>query len=356
MTYPGENEQTYALIGLREWPFHVVASEATAGIWVGRPQLKRKVDRLQRSAARVSTSQIVLMWASFGAGKTHALMHLRRLAKEQDNLRPLYVVTPRGIRSFVDLYRAVAHAAIESGLAGAAGRRILVQDSAPQSDVERALRQLASGVTENSQMAGAWLMGEKTSARDRHALGLTGTLDSPSGAIDGLQRLVHALQLDGSRLLLLLDEVQELADLGKKLDECVGGLHKLFDSTPHGLTLVLSFTTGSQSTLRAILGDTLWDRVGQTVSLPALTEAEGFEFISGLLESARLEGATVHPFGADAVAEVVEWVTKGQVVLTPRSLIRAADQVLREALPDLEDGVLGAIDANFVREVLNAEG
>jgi hypothetical protein len=348
-----EDAQTYASIGMREWPFHVVASEATAGTWVGRENLKRKLHRLQRSAARVSTSQIVLMWASFGAGKTHALMHLRRLARDQDNLRPLYVVTPRGIRSFVDLYRAISHAAIDSGLAAAAGRHILLRDSAPHSDVERALRQLASGDTEGSQLAASWLMAEKTSARDRQALGLTGTLDTPSGAIDGLQKLVHALQADGGRLLLLLDEVQELAELGKKLDECVGGLHKLFDSTPHGLTLVLSFTTGSQSTLRAILGDTLWDRVGQTVALPALTEPEGIEFVAGLLESVRLDGAAADPFGESAVAEVVKRVSEGQAVLTPRSLIRAADQVLREALPDLEDGLLTSIDADFVRDVLD---
>lgn len=353
MTNPQGDVQDFSLLGLREWPFHVVASEATAHTWVGRPDLQRKVDRLQRSAARVSTSQIVLMWASFGAGKTHALMHLRRLAQEQENLRPLYVVTPRGIRSFVDLYRAVSHAAIDSGLAAAVGRRILVQDAIPQSDIERALRQLASGDNEGSQLAASWLRAEKTGARDRHALGLTGTLDTTSAAIDGLQRLVHALQADGSRLLLLLDEVQELAELGKKLDECVGGLHKLFDSTPHGLTLVLSFTTGSQSTLRAILGDTLWDRVGQTISLPALSDSEGHEFVRGLLEQARLEGSAAHPFQDEAIAEVVRIVATGQAVLTPRSLIRAADQVLREALPDFEDGLISAIDPAFVKGVLD---
>jgi hypothetical protein len=349
------DDQNYTSIGLREWPFHVVASEATADVWVGREALRRKVSRLQRSAARVSTSQIVLMWASFGAGKTHALMHLRRLAQDQPKLRPLYVVTPRGIRSFVDLYRAISHAAIDSGIAVAAGRHILFRDSPPQSDVERALRQLASGDSEGSQLAAAWLRGEKTSARDRHALGLTGTLDTAAAAIDGLQKLVHALQSDGARLLLLLDEVQELNDLGKKLDECVGGLHKLFDSTPHGLNLVLSFTTGSQATLRAILGETLWDRVGQTIALPALTEIEAVEFVTGLLEFARLEDGSSQPFGEDAIAEVVAQVSKTQPVLTPRSLIRAADHVLREALPDLEDGVINTISAGFVREVVGAD-
>jgi hypothetical protein len=348
-----QDDENYTQIGLRDWPFHVVASEATADIWVGRDELKRKVSRLQRSASRVSTSQIVLMWASFGAGKTHALMFLRRLASTDEKLEPLYVVTPRGIRNFVDLYRAISTAAIESGAAAAAGRRILLQDSLPNSDVERALRQLASGDNEGAQLAASWLRAERTTARDRQALGLAGTLDTPTGASEGLQKLVHALQSNGSRLVLLLDEVQELAELGRKLDECVGGLHKLFDSTPHGLTLVLSFTTGSQGTLRAILGDTLWDRVGQTIALPALTEQEGVEFVTGLLDVEQLPEGPTQPFAAEAVAEVVRQVAAGQALLTPRSLIRAADRVLREALPDLEDGVRESIDAEFVREILD---
>src|SRR4051794_18806466 len=90
----------FAKIGLREWPFHVVASEATAHVWVGRAALQRKLTRLRRGAARISNSQIAVMWASFGAGKTHALMHLQRLALDDGGPTPVYVVTPQGIKSF----------------------------------------------------------------------------------------------------------------------------------------------------------------------------------------------------------------------------------------------------------------
>ena len=346
----------YPRLGLRTWPFHVVASEATAEVWVGRPDLQRKVDRLQRSAARVPNSQIVLLWASFGAGKTHALMHLRRLAQAQPTLTPLYVVTPRGVRSFVDLYRAVADAAVQAGLAQAAGRQILLRDEEPRNDTERALRQLASGDNEQAQLATAWLLGDKISARNRSALGLTTGLDTAAAAIDGLQRLVHALQAGGQRLLLLLDEVQELAELGHRLDECTGGLHKLFDSTPRGLTLVLSFTTGSQATLRTVLGDTLWDRVSQVIAVPALNEVEAEEFVYGLLRASASEpDRAPHPFTPEAVRALVKTVVASHPVLTPRAVIRAADQALREALPDLEDGVVTEIGPELIAELADLD-
>ena len=352
---PDMAEPGYPQIGLRAWPFHVVASEATADVWVGRPELHQKIERLKQSAARVPNSQIVLMWASFGAGKTHALMHLRRLAAAEPLLSPLYVVTPRGVRSFVDLYRAVADAALQSGLAQAAGRRVLLRDKSPENDTERSLQQLASGDDEQAQLAASWLRGEKIAARARSGLGLTTSLDTATTAIDGLQRLVRALQQDGNRLMLLLDEVQELAELGRRLDECTGGLHKLFDSTPHGLTLVLSFTTGSQGTLQSILGDTMWDRVGQLISIPALTDAEGEGFVTGLIAATAVEPTDApYPFSEAAVRELVKCVIAVNPVLTPRSLIKAADQVLRESLPDLEDGILPEITPEAVAEVVHA--
>ncbi|WP_392545452.1 BREX system ATP-binding domain-containing protein [Oryzobacter sp. 24SJ04S-52] len=293
------------------------------------------------------------MWASFGAGKTHALMNLRRLAQETSSLVPLYVVTPRGIKTFVDLYRAVSQAALESGVAASTGRKILLQEGAPAGDVERALRVLASGDNEQAQAATSWLRAERLSARERQSLGLSGNIDSTNAAIESLQHLIHAIQQDDRQVLLLVDEVQELAELGKKLDECIGGLHKLFDKSPTGLTLVLSFTTATQGTVRSILGETLWDRVGQTIELPAFTREEGADFLTGLITANASDAETaLRIFSRQAMQEIVDSRMASDGTLTPRSLIRAADQVLREALTDLEDGLIAVIDAAFVREVL----
>ena len=94
-----------AHINMRRWPFTVVPSDESAEAWIGRAGEKRKVDRVLRSAERIAASQLVLVWAEYGAGKTHALRYLRNRAAASERIVPIYVATPRGIRSFVDLHR-----------------------------------------------------------------------------------------------------------------------------------------------------------------------------------------------------------------------------------------------------------
>src|SRR5437868_3771622 len=98
-------------LNLRAWPFHVVPSEETAQVWIGRPDIHRRLRKLVRSIPRVDASQLILLWAGYGAGKTHALRHIQHLAREIPDLVSLYVVTPKGIRSFLDIYKAIIDAA-----------------------------------------------------------------------------------------------------------------------------------------------------------------------------------------------------------------------------------------------------
>src|SRR5688572_28236585 len=127
-----------AHIHMPRGPFTVVPSDESAGAWNGRAGAKRKVDRVLRSAERVSAPQLVLVWAEYGAGKTHALRYLRNRAAASERIVPIYVATPRGIRSFVDLHRGIIDAAAESGALERAGR--LRIDQLPATDVERALQ------------------------------------------------------------------------------------------------------------------------------------------------------------------------------------------------------------------------
>ena len=108
--------ESYERLNLRGWPFQTVPSEYTAAIWVGRPETHRRLHGLLRTAQRVNASRIVLLWAAYGAGKTHALLHVQVTARATEDLQTLYVVTPKGIKNFLDIYRAIIDSALSTDL------------------------------------------------------------------------------------------------------------------------------------------------------------------------------------------------------------------------------------------------
>src|SRR2546430_893073 len=102
-----ESVNEFAHLNLRRWPFDIVPSTEGVGQWIGRPGTGKRLRRLVEGSVRVPSSRIVLMWAAFGSGKTHALRYTEHLADEKGGPVATYVVVPRGIRSFQDIFRAV---------------------------------------------------------------------------------------------------------------------------------------------------------------------------------------------------------------------------------------------------------
>jgi hypothetical protein len=345
-------------LGLRGWPFNIVPSEETAAVWVGRTQLRRQLRALLRTASRVPASQIVLLWASFGQGKTHALRHLEGLARQEPDIIPLFTVTPKGIRSFVDIYRAIADGAIAANLLAAAGRDLFDRTGGRlHSDVERAVVRIAMYSEEEARVAVSWLRADKVPVRDLKDIGLSQRIETSGDAVEALNQLIRVLQRDGSvKVLLLIDEVQELADVGKRVTECIGGLHKVFDRNPTGLTMVLSFMTATQPAMKGIIGETLFDRASDVLSLPALDPEEAIELIEGLLREWSLDPATAPaPFTRDAIVAVVRRVASKLSTLTPRAVIKPFNKILRDADLDIADGEVEGIDEAYAIDHLSIE-
>src|SRR4051794_21434178 len=278
----------YPHLNLSRWPFSLVPNEETAATWVGRPALLRQVKLLIRGAARIPSSQLVLMWADYGAGKTHTLRHLELLAQEQGALSPIYVVTPKGIKSFLDFYRAVVDGFSHGDVLETAGEHVFREDpAAAATNVGTALVQIAGRTAGQSDVARAWLRGDPVPLKDLRGIGISKRLDSVADGIDALDQLIGALKLGGiRRVMLLIDEVQELEELSaSRHAECVGGLHKIFDRHTEGLTLLLSFTTATQGAVRSIIQDALFDRAGERIALPLLSESESLELVVGLMSA-----------------------------------------------------------------------
>lgn len=344
---------SYAHLNLRGWPFSVVPSDQAAKDWVGREEARRRFRSLLRTVNRVDTSRIVLLWASFGAGKTHALRHLKFLSQEQDNVRGLYVVTPRSIKSFVDLYRAVIEAAIAEGLIDDLGLALhrRLGPSGGATILERSLIRLVAFSPRQSEPVLSWLRADKVGMRELRDVGISSRLETSADAIETLDELIHLLRQEmGENLLLMLDEIQELGELNpSRLDEAVGGLHKVFDRNTEGLTLILSFTTASQQTVARIIGETLYERRSELLTLPPMSGEEGLEFVKGLIESWSIDPTeSPLPFQAQAIEAVVDQLSREQGgEINPRELIRAFDAILRQADLDIDDGEITWIDADY---------
>jgi hypothetical protein len=316
---------------------------------------------LVRTVTRIPASQIVLLWAAYGAGKTHALKHLQGLARQEPQVIALYTATPQGIRSFLDVYKAIIDSALGAGTLAAAGRDLFARIGGPgRTDLERALVRVGTRALDDheTRTAISWLKAEKVPMRDLRDIGINRRLETTADGVDCLNDLIEVLQRDGAvKVLLLLDEIQELDQLGAKhRAEAVGGLHKVFDKNTEGVTLMMSFTTATQPQVKRIIGDALFDRRSQTLTLPAITVQEGVELVKGLLREWSIDPArSPFPFEQSAIKPVVEAVSARSGVLTPREVIRGFNAILREADLDIEDGTIAIIDAPYAMQRLDAD-
>jgi hypothetical protein len=289
----------------------------------------------------------VLLWAEYGAGKTHALKHLQRDASETRGVVAIYVVTPQGIRSFADLYRAIVDSLLET---------TFIQDARKAGELPRAHADVARAVEligaggPPSELASRWMRGDRIPLAQLRSIGIGKRIETTPDAILALDALLLTLQRLGT-VCLLLDEVQELEELPRqKHEECIGGLHKLFDKNTEGLALVLSFTTAVQANVGAVIGDALLDRAGTWLTLPALDPPEAVELVSGLIRFWSIDpGRAPFPFTDEAIAAVVDGLAAENSYLSPRAVIRRFDTILRAAEMDIEDGEIEVIDAAYAR-------
>ncbi|MCK4239855.1 MAG: hypothetical protein KAX33_12065, partial [Candidatus Lokiarchaeota archaeon] len=95
----------YPHLQLIDWPFRIVPDENFYSFIADRTQLISDIKILQRNLSRRSSSSIHLMWAWFGAGKTHTLRHIEYLCKTEKHIIPIYIEFPKTTKNFLDIYR-----------------------------------------------------------------------------------------------------------------------------------------------------------------------------------------------------------------------------------------------------------
>jgi hypothetical protein len=337
----------YEHLNLKAWPFRTTADPEFASIWAGRTQTKKQLERLLWKMQFAPKSGLHLLWANFGMGKTHTLLHLQHLCQQtQGRLIPIYAIMPKRVNGFLEVYRAIVSelpynflgeqlVRVGNSWSGSLAFHPMFSKSP---GVVSALLAIRSGDAEKGMAARQWLIAQPgLTARHLRAVGVTYRIKTPEDAINALSALTRLATFESnplSKLVVMLDEYQRVGELKSRvLSEVNAGLHSYYNEHPNGLEVILSFSFGREDNVAYLLSDELKSRAEpQSISLDVLSQAEGIEFIRDLLAQFRLreDKRWAYPFSAAAVETLVGHIAKIKA-LTPRRLMLYANHVLLES-------------------------
>jgi hypothetical protein len=349
----------YEHLNLRAWPFQTVPDAEFARVWAGRQQTKQQLDRLVMKMALSPKSGLRLLWANFGMGKTHTLLHLQHLCRQSKGvLVPVYAVMPNRPGGFLDVYRSVV-----SGLpfdflgdqlvkvgSGSGGSVALHPMFAKSPGVVNALLAMRSGDLERAVVAQQWLIAQPgLGSADMRRVGVKYRIKTSEDAVNALSALARLASFkpgQSHKLVILLDEYQRIGELKPAVrNEINAGLHALFNANPQGLEYLLSFSFGRQENVAYLLSNELKSRAEpDAVNLDLLTRDEAVEFLLDLLAQFRLknDGRPAYPFAPDALQTLVGAIADSKT-LTPRRVMTYANFVLQESLIGASNGQVGEI-------------
>lgn len=331
------------------WPFQTVPDETFFYIWADRANLRAQIDRLIWRWHRVERSTFHLMWADLGAGKSHTLQYTRQYLLDHPELKilPIYVVMPKQMRNFLDVYRAIIAKVDIDFLAetfaracgSAAGRRLAVSEIFPDiPDVGTALLKILQAESDSVQLlAGEWLRATSgLTRRQLDTIGVNRRISTTDDAVATLGGIIRLIKLTGEyhRALFMLDECQRIGRFKLSIGEDINtGIQTWYDLNSKHLTLIMSFGSGEERFVRHLLSPELQSREDHLrISMPMLTKDEALDFIKDLFEYFRSPGAPSlwFPFTQELVESVIHRVV-GDSGATPRALMKSFDALLMDA-------------------------
>lgn len=330
-------------------PFSLVASEESAACWAGRAPLKKQLNSICRSWVRRPDSTLDLMWANLGAGKTHALLHIRHLIAAQhlgSETPPLIVFTelPQDLKNFLELYTLIVRALPVDELMTAA----LNGNANISVALQRAARAYVAGGAAARENVEEWIVGRRPHLRDLRATTGIGTrIESDHDAEQTLSELLSMAAHSRRRVILLIDEFQRIAQLSTKARETVlSHLRSVASRTPKYLSIILAVGTRVEKTALQLIPPELKTLMGMrpSITLPALGREEAYDFMKERLAWFRppgYDGDPLAPFDANQFETVLNFVAeKAQMNLTPRLLLQTFG-VMADAIEDQEGEGLG---------------
>jgi len=159
-------------------------------VWADRAVLLRQLNRLGRRLAGQQAASLHLLWADFGAGKTHTLLYLKQEieAGKFGSIMPVYCALPKGCKTFVDIYRAVVRSVPADAIVHAYQRasRLVGRESVDKTlsdlwpSLAQCVRAVAIGGEQQRHVALGWLHAEPSlPTRDLQGLSIVVGCDLP---------------------------------------------------------------------------------------------------------------------------------------------------------------------------------
>ncbi len=364
-------------LNLIDWPFREVPDENDENLCsfiADRAQLNSDVRILLRNLSRRAVSSMHLMWAWFGAGKTHTLFHIKYLCKtEFKNLIPVYIEFPKPAKNFLDLYRKFISKLdmdiIDDTYSRIYGEKIQEDLHCDFPDLSNALTLRIGGTEIQRDIVNRWLRGECKELRSLKIASISKPIQTGEDCIKVIFWILRLVSLSKSdnplRIIWMIDEFQRIEDCRPSTQEEINScLHATFNRCPNHLSIIISFSGHpEQKKLPSWLSMELKDRMDITpLLLPRLSKEEGFKFIQEVLQHFRTPGHTISnvffPFEELAVQRVFDLIeqkakeSKLKDEPKPRTIMKVFKKVLEEADPKIENDEMKIIDVNFVDEIL----
>jgi hypothetical protein len=350
----------YENFNLKAWPFQTVPDPDFAKIWAGRKQTKLQLDALLRKMQLVPKSSLYLLWANFGMGKTHTLLHIQHLCSQTKGvLIPVYAVMPNKPAAFLDVYREIV-ASLPFDYLG--DQIIRVGSSSPggvslnpmfakSPGVVNALLALRKGEIESTTAALQWLKAQPgLSGTDMRQIGVTYRIKTAEDAIHALSALTKLATYKvnpNARLVILIDEYQRIEELKPSVrNEINAGLHAYFNAHPTGLALMMSFSFGKKENVAFLLSNELKSRAEpEALNLDVLNPGQAAEFLSDLLAQFRLrsDDRWAFPFSPQAINALIQHISRKKA-LTPRRVMLYANHILTGRLVDYPEAITAISD------------
>lgn len=359
---------------LVDWPFHVVPKDEHCSFIADRKQVQQDMINIFRNLSRRDASTIHVIWAYYGAGKTHTLKYISyRCKKDFSTFIPIYIEFPKDTHSFLDLYKSF----IEKFDIETLQETFLEVFTSPKKDEARrklhqdfpdlfnALSVLSQEKPDKVAIANYWLRAQNIPMRDLRTINLTTRIDGAEKALKVITWLItlfswaHSdIASSTARIIWMIDEFQRMTKCRKPVqDEINGCLQSVYNRCPSSFTLFLSFSGDPSDKMPSWLSREVADRIGMEpiITLPPLSLNEAKQFIRDVLTQFRgnIDSAPspIFPFSKNSIDAIVEWVNK-KGKLKPRSIMQACDAVLKAADPKIESKTLQIVDTGFVSLVL----
>lgn len=358
-------------LNLRAWPFQTVPDGDFAKVWAGRRGVKEQINGLLRRMQLSPKSSLRLLWANFGMGKTHTLLHIKHLCSQTANvLIPLYAVMPNRPTAFLDIYRAIVselpfeflgEQLVKVGYQAPGGVKLhpMFERTPGLVDALLAIRRGSDDI-ERTTAARQWISAQPgLGARELRTIGVTSRIKTAEDAIQALTALTKLAVFNAktpAKLVVLLDEYQRVGEWKPNIRaEINAGMHGYFNANPSSLEMFLSFSFGRQENVGYLLSGELRSRAApEALSLDVLGKAEALEFLHELLDTFRLkpDGRWAYPFSPEALDGMVEHIARTKA-LTPRRLMLYGDHILQQSIILRTNDPTSEITSQMVRRWLS---